>query len=281
MNRVTAKEINEIILIIIGSFIFAFGINYFAIPNRLSEGGIIGITVVTYYLFEWSPGIVNFVLNAILVAVGYKLFSKQVIVYTIISIVASSIFLHLTVDVGEYLNGDTLLAALFAGVTIGIGLGLIFRAGGTSGGSAIIAQVANQRLGWGIGKGVLVVDIIVIAGSVFIIGQEKAMYTLISVYVGAKIIDIIVEGANEKTAVMIISSYPGEVLDQVTNKMARGITVLEGRGGYTKANKEVLYLVINKQEIVQLKKIVQDIDPNAYVTVHTVQEIFRKGYKGA
>ncbi|ASN04486.1 hypothetical protein CFK40_05410 [Virgibacillus necropolis] len=281
VNRVTAKEINEIILIIIGSFIFAFGINYFAIPNRLSEGGIIGITVVTYYLFEWSPGIVNFVLNAILVAVGYKLFSKQVIVYTIISIVASSIFLHLTVDVGEYLNGDTLLAALFAGVTIGIGLGLIFRAGGTSGGSAIIAQVANQRLGWGIGKGVLVVDIIVIAGSVFIIGQEKAMYTLISVYVGAKIIDIIVEGANEKTAVMIISSYPGEVLDQVTNKMARGITVLEGRGGYTKANKEVLYLVINKQEIVQLKKIVQDIDPNAYVTVHTVQEIFRKGYKGA
>lgn len=281
MNKVTTKEIKEIILIIIGSFIFAFGINYFAIPNRLSEGGIIGITIVTYYLFEWSPGLVNFVLNAILVAVGYKLFSKQVILYTIISIVASSIFLHVTEDIGEYLNGDTLLAALFAGVTIGLGLGLIFRAGGTSGGSAIIAQLANQRLGWGIGKGVLVVDIIVIVGSVFIIGQEKAMYTLISVYVGAKIIDIVVEGANEKTAVMIISRDPGEVLDQVTNKMARGITVLEGRGGYTKATKEVLYLVINKQEIVQLKKIVQKIDPDAYVTVHTVQEIFRKGYKGA
>lgn len=280
MNSVTTKEVKEIILIIVGSFIFAFGINYFAIPNRLSEGGIIGITIVTYYLFEWSPGIVNFVLNAVLLAIGYKLFSKQVILYTAISIVATSIFLQVTVDIGEYLNGDTLLAALFAGLTIGFGLGLIFRAGGTSGGSAILAQLANQRLGWGIGKGVLVIDIIVIVGSVFIIGQEKAMYTLISVYVGAKIIDIVVEGANKKTAVMIISNDPGEVLDQVTTKMARGITVLDGRGGYTKANKEVLYLVINKQEIVQLKKIIQQIDPNAYVTVYDVQEIFRKGYKG-
>lgn len=276
MNRTT----RDILLIIIGSFIFAFGINYFAIPNRLSEGGIIGITIVTFYLFDWSPGLVNLVINAILLAAGYRLFSKQVTMYTIISIVFSSLFLHMTVDIGKEINSDTLLAALFAGLTVGIGLGLIFRAGGTSGGSAILARLANQYLGWGIGKGMLIIDIIVIAGSVFIIGQEKAMYTLISVYVGAKIIDIVVEGANERTAVLIISTHPGEVLDQVTNKMARGITVLEGRGGYTMTSKEVLYIVINKQEIVQLRKIIQDIDPNAYVTVHNVQEIFRKGYKG-
>ncbi|HLR80920.1 MAG TPA: YitT family protein [Bacillota bacterium] len=273
------KTVKDILLVIIGSFIFAFGVNYFAIPNRLSEGGVIGITIITYYLFGWSTGIVNFAINTILLIIGYKLFAKRVTWYTMISIVFSSIFLHFTESIGRTLNGDTLLAALFAGLTIGFGLGLIFRAGGTSGGTAILARLANQYWGWGIGPAMLILDILVIVGSVFIIGQEKAMYTLISVYVGAKIVDIVVEGANKRTAVLIISSYPDEVLEQVTNKMARGLTVLEGRGGYTGAGKQVLYLVINKQEIVQLRKIIEKIDPNAYVTIHDVQEIFRKGYK--
>ncbi|UOQ91602.1 YitT family protein [Halobacillus shinanisalinarum] len=274
------RIIKDILLIIIGSLIFAIGVNYFAIPNRLSEGGVIGITIVTYYLFEWSPGIVNFVLNTLLVAVGYKFFNKRVIIYTIVAIIFSSLFLHFTVDWGKEINDDTLLAALFAGLAVGLGLGLIFRSGGTSGGSAILARLGNQYLGWTIGKGMLVIDIAVIVGSAFIIGQEKAMYTLISVYVGAKVIDVVVEGANERTAVMIISNHPNQVLDAVTNKMARGITVLDGKGGYTGSEREVLYLVINKHEIVPFRKIILNIDPDAYVTVHGVQEIFRKGYKG-
>ncbi|SFB33132.1 Uncharacterized membrane-anchored protein YitT, contains DUF161 and DUF2179 domains [Lentibacillus halodurans] len=275
-----SKTIRDLFLIVIGSFIFSIGVNYFAIPNRLSEGGVIGITIVTYYLFEWSPGVVNFVLNTTLVAAGYRFFEKRVTIYTIIAIIFTSLFLHVTVDWGSEINDDMLLAALFAGLGVGLGLGLIFRAGGTSGGSAILARLASQLFGWTIGKGMLIIDVAVIAGSAFIIGQERAMYTLISVYVGAKIIDVVVEGANERTAVMIISSSPDEVLEAVTRKMARGITVLEGRGGYTKSQQEVLYLVINRYEIVPFRKIITDIDPNAYVTVHPVQEIFRKGYKG-
>ncbi|API94316.1 MULTISPECIES: YitT family protein [Virgibacillus] len=267
-------------LIIIGSFIFAFGINYFAIPNNLSEGGVIGISIVTYYLFGWSTGIVNFAINAVLLAIGYRYFSKRVMIYTIISIVFSSLFLHITENIGKAGNGDTLLAALFAGLTVGIGLGLIFKTGGTSGGTAIIVRLLNQFIGWSFGKGMLLTDIAVIGISAFVIGQEKAMYTLISVYVGAKAIDIIVEGANERTAVLIISSHPDEVLEKVTNNMSRGITVLEGKGGYTKANKEILYIVINKQEIVHLKRIIEKVDKDAYITVHSVQEINRRGYKG-
>ncbi len=274
------KTVKDILMIVVGSFIFAIGVNYFAIPNRLSEGGVIGITIVTYYLFDWSPGVVNFVLNTSLVAVGYKFFDKRVTIYTLIAILFSSLFLHITVGWGNEINDDTLLAALFAGLSVGLGLGLIFRSGGTSGGSAILARLGNQLLGWTIGKGMLIIDIAVIAASSFIIGQEKAMYTLISVYVGAKVIDVVVEGANERTAVMIISKHPDEVLEAVTKKMARGITVLEGRGGYTRSQREVLYLVINRYEIVPFRKIILNIDPDAYVTVHGVQEIFRKGYKG-
>ena len=101
--------------LILGSFIFAIGINYFAIPNMLSEGGVIGITIITYYLFEWSPGLVSFILNVTLVAIGYKFFSKRTIIYTVITIVFMSVFLELTKNWGDQLGNDTLLAALFAG----------------------------------------------------------------------------------------------------------------------------------------------------------------------
>ncbi|MGH1048045.1 MULTISPECIES: YitT family protein [Bacillus] len=275
------QRIKEITLITIGSLLFAIGINYFAIPNRLSEGGIIGLTVVTYYLFDWSPGIVNFGLNAILLAVGYKFFDKKTMVYTIIGIVETSLFLYVTEHIEYQVNSDTLLAALFAGVFVGIGLGCMFKAGGTSGGSAILARLANQYLGWSVGKGVLIIDIVVIAGSVFIIGQEKAMYTLVAVFVGAKVIDFIVEGMDTKTAVTIISNQPDLIRETITKNMTRGVTVLEGRGGYTGKNKEVLYIVINKQELVKLKQAISRVDEDAFVVIHDVRDVLGGGFKAS
>ncbi|MEK5389781.1 YitT family protein [Margalitia sp. FSL K6-0131] len=273
------QTIRDIIFILIGALIFAVGINYFTIPNHLSEGGIIGLTVIAHYLFHWSPGVVNFVLNMALLLVGYKFFEKRTIVYTLLSIASCSGFLYLTENTGKTITDNTLLASIFAGLLVGAGLGIIFRAGGTSGGTTIIARMANQYFGWSIGSAMLLIDIIVVAGSVFIIGLEKAMYTLIVVYVGAKAIDFIGERLDERVGVFIISNFPDVVLNEITTKMLRGITVLEGRGGYSGRNKEVLYVVISKQEVVRLKNIINTLDENAYVTVHSVHEIVGKGYK--
>jgi uncharacterized membrane-anchored protein YitT (DUF2179 family) len=273
------KTLKDLLYIFIGSLIFALGVNYFTIPNELSEGGILGITIVTYYLFGWSPGVVNFVINAALLAIGYKFFEKRAFVYTIITLAVSSGLLFLTEDIGRKLTDDMLLASLFAGLMVGAGLGLIFRAGGSSGGTTILAKLANQYFGWGIGKAMLVMDIVVVAGSIFIIGLEKTMYTLLVVYVGAKAIDFIVEGLDERVAVLIISNSPEQVLAMITEKMSRGLTVLDGHGGYTGQKKEVLYIVINKQEIVQLKNLVREIDEKAYVTIHNVHEMMGRGYK--
>ncbi|WP_203245830.1 YitT family protein [Sporosarcina beigongshangi] len=273
------KTIQDIVLITIGGFIFAIGINYFTLPNLLSEGGIIGLTIIAHYLFQWSPGIINFILNMLLFLVGYKLFDKRTVLYTLFSIVSCSAFLYVTEDAGKVLTEDTLLAAIFAGLLVGIGLGIIFRTGGTNGGTTVLARMANQYWGWSIGKSMLIIDIIVVAGSIFIIGLEKAMLTLLTVYIGAKAIDFIVEGLDERVAVLIISNSPNEVLNKVMDSMSRGVTVLEGRGGYTKANKEVLYIVISKQEIVRLKSIIKEIDEQAYVTMHNVRELIGRGYK--
>ncbi len=273
------RILKDLLLIFVGAFVFALGVNYFTIPNMLSEGGILGITIVAHYLFDWSPGVVNFVLNAVLIVVGYKFFEKRAFVYTLISIAACSLFMFLTEDVGKQLTGDTLLASVFAGFLVGVGLGLIFRSGGTSGGTTILAQLANQYFGWSIAKAMLLLDVAVVVASVFIIGLEKAMYTLLVVYIGAKAIDFIVEGLDERVAVLIISNEPERVLNAITKKMSRGLTVLDGHGGYTGQDKQVLYLVINKQEIVQLKHIIREIDEFAYVTVHNVHEMMGKGYK--
>ena len=275
----TSQRIKEILLIILGSFVFAIGINYFAIPNRLSEGGVIGVTVVTYYLFEWSPGVVNFIINAILLSLGYKFFDKKTTMYTILGIIFSSLFLFLTEDMAFEMDGDTLLAALFAGVFVGLGLGLMFRAGGTSGGSAILARLANQYLGWSLGKGVLIIDIAVIAGSVFIIGQEKAMYTLVAVFVGAKVIDYVIEGLNKRTAVTIISEHSEQIRQFIIENMTRGVTILDGRGGYSQERKEVLYIVINQQELVKLKQLVSSIDIHAFLVIHDVRDVLGSGFK--
>ncbi|ALC86097.1 MULTISPECIES: YitT family protein [unclassified Bacillus (in: firmicutes)] len=274
----TQKSIKEILLIVIGSLLFAIGINYFAIPYRLSEGGIIGVTVITHYLFDWSPGIVNLLINAILLAVGYKFFDKKTMIYTVLGIIFSSFFLFITEDVGHQLNGDTLLAALFSGVFVGLGLGMMFRAGGTSGGSAILARLANQYLGWSLGKGVLVIDIIVIAGSVFIIGQEKAMYTLVAVFLGSKVIDYVIEGLNNRTAVTIISEHSEAIRQFILDNMTRGVTILEGRGGYSQNQKDVLYIVINQQELVQLKQTVSNVDDQAFVVVHEVRDVLGSSF---
>ncbi|GAA0317664.1 YitT family protein [Bacillus carboniphilus] len=270
------KWVQDIGLILFGAFIFAVGINYFTIPNLLSEGGIIGLTVIVHYVFGWSPGVVNFVLNISLLGIGFKFFNKRTIIYTLITIASSSLFLYITEETGKQITEDTLLAAIFAGLLVGGGLGFIFRAGGTSGGTTILARLANQLWGWSIGKGILVIDLIVVSGSVFIIGLNKALYTLIVVYIGAKVIDFITEGLDERIAVLIVSNSPESVLNTISSKLSKGITVLEGRRGYSGTHKEVLYIVINKHELVQIKNIIKDIDQNAYVTVHNVYEMVEK-----
>ena len=265
--------------LILGSFIFAIGVNYFAIPNMLSEGGVIGITIITYYLFDWSPGLVSLILNLALVGIGYRFFNKRTIIYTVITIIFMSAFLELTKNWGEQLGNDTLLAALFAGLFVGGGLGLIFRVGGTSGGATTVARMLQQWLGWSVGKAMLVIDISVILLSAFVIGKEKAMFTLVAVYVGAKVIDKIVDGADDRKAVMIISKHQEAIRQELLTTMGRGVTILDGRGGYTLEKQAILYIIINQTEIVQLRRILERVDEDAYVTINNVQEIFKRGFK--
>lgn len=274
-----SRQLNKIFMITIGAFIFSLGINYFAVPNQLAEGGIIGIAVVLYYVFGWSTGLVNFILNVILIIIGFRLLSRKSMAYTILGVVLSSLFLWWTQGWGEPLQSESLLAPLYAGIMVGAGIGLIFRTGASSGGTAIIARILNKYLGWSMAQGVLVIDIIVISISSFVIGLEKALLTLVAIYVGAKVIDYIVDGMNVRKAVTIISDQADEVLEQINTKFTRGVTVFNAEGGYTKKDRKVLYAVVDKQEMVRLQRLVDKVDEDAFVAIHDVRSAFGGGFK--
>ncbi|MFJ8261207.1 YitT family protein [Rummeliibacillus sp. NPDC094406] len=271
------KRTTDIIFIIIGAFLFALGVNLFVIPNELGEGGVTGVTIITYYLFEWSPGLVNLILNALLLIIGYKFMNRITLIYTIIAVVTNSLFLHLTE--GWHITSDEMMVnAIFGGIFVGCGIGLIIRVGGTTAGTTILARITHKCLGWSMSYGLLFFDLIVAFSSYFIIGAEKLMLTIIMLYVGTKVMEFVIEGLNTKKAITIISDKPDAIAKQVTTSMDRGVTVYSGHGYYTKTPKEILYIVISKQEIIKLKRIVQSTDPNAFVAIHDVRDVFGEGF---
>ena len=274
------KHLQNIFFIALGSFIFSFGLNYFTIANQLSEGGFTGIALLLKYIFGFSPSIVILVLNIPLFILGWKKLGHQFMIYTITGTVLVSFFLWLTEDFQQPLD-DLLLASLYAGVSIGLGLGIIFRFGGTTGGVDIIARLVFKNFGISMGRTMFLFDFIIISFSAYFITIPKAMYTLIAVFVAARVIDFSQEGAYAAKAATIISDHPKEIISRIMSEMDRGVTLLNGKGGYTGSNKEVLYCVVSRNELPRLKQIVHSIDSTAFVVVSDVHDVLGEGFEKA
>ncbi|KAB2333665.1 YitT family protein [Bacillus mesophilum] len=274
-------KLKNIFFILLGSAIFSFGIVHFNMQNNLAEGGFTGITLLLYFLWEWDPSYTNLILNIPLFFIGWKLLGRSVFLYTIIGTFSVSIFLWIfqRYQINMPLNDDLTLAALFAGVFIGIGLGIIFRYGGTTGGVDIIARLANKYAGISMGKAMFMFDAVVIALSlIFYLTYQEAMYTLVAVFIGARVIDFMQEGAYAARGAMIISENTGQIADKIMKEMDRGATVLRGYGPYTKKDKEVLYCVVARNEIVKLKSVITSVDPHAFVSVTVVHDVLGEGF---
>ncbi|MBO2944888.1 YitT family protein [Paenibacillus sp. F411] len=271
------KRLYDMLMLIIGGFLFALAVNVFVIPNDFGEGGVTGISIILYYLLGWSPAVVSIVLNGILLLVGYKLLDKTTTVYTIIAVGFNALFLHLT-EHWRIASSEPVINAIFAGLLAGVGIGLIIRVGGTTAGTTILARLATKYWDWNVSYALLFFDLIVAAISVFVIGVEKVMFTVVLLYIGTKAMEFIIEGLNPKKAVTIISSHHDRIAVRVMELLDRGVTVLRGYGYYTGQPKDVLYIVISKQEIAMLKKIVRAEDKNAFVSIHDVRDVFGEGF---
>jgi uncharacterized membrane-anchored protein YitT (DUF2179 family) len=275
-------KVKNIIFIILGSAIFSFGLVHFNIENNLAEGGFTGITLILYSVFDIDPSITNILLNIPLFIIGWRVLGRNAFIYTIIGTVGVSVFLWVFQHVVHFeipLHNDLTLAALFAGLFIGVGLGVIFRYGGTTGGVDIIARLGKKYLGWTIGKTMFLFDVIVILSSLITyINYREAMYTLVAVFVGARVVDFIQEGAYAAKAATIISEKSNEISQKIFIELDRGATILNGRGSFTGHEKSVLYCVVARNEIFRLRQIIEQVDPHAFVAVNDVHDVLGEGF---
>lgn len=274
-------KLKNIFFILIGSAIFSFGIVHFNMQNNLAEGGFTGITLLLYFVFRWDPAVTNLILNIPLFFIGWKLLGRSVFLYTIIGTLGVSLFLAVfqNYQIKMPLYEDLFLAALFAGVFIGIGLGIIFRFGGTTGGVDIIARLAQKYAGWTMGRTMFMFDFCVITISLITyLNYREAMYTLVVVFIGARVIDFMQEGAYSARGAMIISEKNEEIADKILSEMDRGATMLKATGSFTKQERNVLYCVVGKNEIVRLKSVINSVDPHAFVSVTVVHDVLGEGF---
>ena len=274
MNR---RSVVSLAVIPLGAAIMGFGINYFNLANNLAEGGVTGIAILLKLGLNLDPGLMTLLINIPLLALGWKALGRASVGYTVYGTVCLSLALWLFGRF-RFPTNDLLLASLFAGVSVGLGLGLIFRVGGTTGGVDIIARILHKLFGWKIGRTMLFADIAVLGVSLLYLTPQQVMYTLVAVFVGTRIIDFVQDAAYSARAAFVVSNHGPEIARRVLDELDRGATILRGEGAYTGEQKAVLYVVVGRSEIVRLKNLILSIDPAAFITISEASEVMGEGF---
>lgn len=275
-NR-SLNNIGRVLFMILGATLASIGLEIFLIPNNLIDGGIVGISIMASYLTKLPLGLFTFALNIPFFIIGYKQIGKTFTISTLFSVVCLSIGVSVLHPVPG-LTQDTLLAAVFGGIILGVGVGLIIRNGGSLDGTEIVAIILDKRMSFSIGEIVMFFNLFILGGAGFIFGFDRAMYSLIAYFIAFKAIDIIVEGLDESKAVFIISEKYEDISEALNARLGRGVTLLDGKGAYKGEATNVIYVVISRLEVAKLKLIVQDFDEDALITIGSV-EAAGKRYK--
>lgn len=280
-------------LILFGSFILAAGFVYFVTPHKIVPGGVYGIAIVVHYItagmFSFWPdgipiGLFGLVLNIPLTIAGIKILGPRFGVKTIIGFVLTSFFIdgitYLRPDGDAPLVNDVLLSSVFAGVLIGIGLGLIFKSRATSGGSDIIAMIIAKYTNLQLGKLMIYVDsVIVLMGLAAFKDWHIPLYSWVVIYVTGRAIDMILEGADYNKALLIVSKKHQDIKNKILVDLERGGTYLRGEGMFTGEEKQIIYTVVSRRELAILQKYIGAIDPDAFITVMDAREILGEGFQ--
>lgn len=282
-------KFKDILAIIFGAGIFSFGIYFLVIPFHFYEGGATGITLITYYLFKIPVSIMNLLINIPLFVLAWKLLGKKSLYLSLLGTFSVSAWMaifeamplshryhHFIFDA---FKGDILLACIASGVVLGLGLGIIFNAGGTTGGTDILARIFNKYTSLSMGKLMLIVDAIVLTTVVVVFQDVRtAMYTLFFILIDTLVIDLIGEGGFAGKGFLIVTSKPEEIAQKVSDDLGRGITFIRGMGYYSRKDLDIVYCVVSRNEMKQMKDIINHIDPFAFITISEAHEILGEGF---
>ncbi|SDF08876.1 YitT family protein [Sporomusa acidovorans] len=265
-------------MLFIGSIIAAIGLEIFLVPNNIIDGGVVGISIMASHLLGLPLSLFLVILNVPFLYLGYAQIGKTFALSTLFSITSLAYWVSVFHPIPGLTN-DLFLAAIFGGIIIGIGVGVIIRYGGSLDGTEIVAILLDKRTGFSVGEIIMFFNLFILTSAGFVFSWDKAMYSLVAYFIAFKVIDTVIEGLDESKAAMIVSEKPDEVSEALMARLGRGVTVLHGEGGYTKERKDVLYCVITRLEMAKLKSIVDEIDEGAFVTINDVHEVMGGRFK--
>ena len=273
------RDWKSYIIITLGCFIVAVGFNMFLVPNKIAPGGVSGIATVIYHRFGFPMGITMLIINIPLFIAGFRYLGGAFGIKTFYATIMLSVFVDVSTGL-PVLTHDLLRAAIFGGMSIGAGLGLTIYSNSTTGGTDLLAMLLSRLIhGISVGRILLIIDgVVVTFAAISFNNYELGLYAAMTIYLAAKLIDEIVEGADHAKGVYIISAKEQEIAQKLMSR-DRGVTALHGRGMYTGTEREVLFCIIRNREIPKVKRVIREIDPEAFVFVTQVSEVLGEGFK--
>lgn len=274
----TVAYVKKYIALFIGSIITAVGLEIFLVPNKIIDGGVVGISIMAAAVTDYPIGIFLILLNLPFLYLGYKQIGRTFAISTTFAIFSLSYWTTQFIPVEELTN-DLFLAAIFGGIITGLGVGIIIRNGGSLDGTEIVAIILDKRSGFSVGEIVMFMNLFILSSAGLLFGWNQAMYSLVAYFVIAKVIDVVIKGLDESNGVMIVTAEPDEIMEALMKRLGRGVTILHGEGGYTGDPKKVLYCVVTRLEVDKLKAIVMEKDETAFVTIHQVHDIVGGRFK--
>lgn len=282
MNNTNLERISikELVMIALGTGVYGWSLININIPNQLAEGGLSGVTLILLAIVNWNPAYTTLILNIPLLLLGYHILGRRAFIYTIWGITTLSFWLYIwqILPMNLILHQDMLIAGLLAGIISGIGLGIVFRFGGTSGGTDIIARIMEQKFAIQIGRTMFALDAVVLLISLVYIDIIQMMYTLIASFVFAQVVGLTQQGAYAARSFMIFTNYPEEISHAIMDELSRGTSLLKSEGGYSHREQRVVYVVVEPSEVSAVQHIIQEIDPTAFVSIFTAQEQLGEGF---
>ncbi len=281
MKKSTARTLTDTACYMAGGALYALSVNMFTAPNRIAPGGVTGAATLINYLLPTLPiGTLTLALNLPLLWMSWRRLGRRFTVRTALVTLLVSIIIDLTAPFVPPFTGDRVLTALFGGVLSGAGLGLIFLRGATTGGSELMARLLERRFPQlSVGRLILLVDAVVIAASAAVYRElESPLYAVVLVYISTTVMDSIIYGNAKGRTMLIMTRCPQELADAILQRMHRGVTLLDATGAYTGKATQVLLCAVRRSEVYQLRTLVTDLDPAAFIIITTSDEVVGKGF---
>ncbi|MCM3029664.1 YitT family protein [Niallia sp. MER 6] len=269
--------LREYIYVLIGSAIVALSFNLFLLPNNIASGGVSGISTITASLFHWEPAFVQWAFNIPLFIAGVILLGKNFGIKTLVGTLFLPFVVFLSKDMEPWTT-QPLLAALYGGIGIGLGIGLVFKGKASTGGTDLAAQIITKYTGMSLGKSVALIDGVIVITAAAVFSIEQGLYALLALFVTSKTIDIVQVGFGSSKMALIITDKQEEVREGILTKIDRGVTKLTAHGGYTDFERPILMCVVDQAQFTKLKLLVQTIDPSAFVIVMDASEVHGRGF---